>query len=644
MSLRTLKVVLALTMAGFIVAAIYISVLVVERQGALRQISRYNAAWEANQAASEFNRFEQRLSEFAIAGSSVDKEEVELRYEILLGRAKLLNESSFHALLQYNPDHQDTIHALDQTLTVIKPLIDDLHRPGAPQQVLEILKPLETKLGQLASVAHNFGAELVAKDQQELIRLHWIFSSIAIGLILLGVLLILLLSRHIRLLGRAHQELNNLAHRDALTGLPNRAVLREELEVALSSGIGKDHTVSVSYLDLDRFKDINDSFGHEMGDRLLVAVAERLQNCVEFNQEERSRVVITRLGGDEFAILQMDVRNPDERAELAANIVEALRKPFSIEGQEIYIGTSIGIALAQNGVTSSQILKHADMALYQAKADGRDTYRFFEPEMDEQLQARRLLESDLRKALGNSEFQLFYQPQVNIQKNEIVGFEALLRWHHPERGPVPPVEFIPIAEDTGMISLLGDWVIEQACREASTWTKRGNVAVNLSPVQFRNGNLVQSVRRALELSGLAPDRLELEITESVLLQDNETTIATLHQLRNLGVQIAMDDFGTGYSSLSYLRSFPFDKIKIDQSFVRGLSTRADCLAIVRSIATLGADLGMPTVAEGVETEDQLLQIRAAGCTEVQGYYFGRPKPAQELVHTLDACRSMTEVA
>jgi predicted signal transduction protein with EAL and GGDEF domain len=279
-----------------------------------------------------------------------------------------------------------------------------------------------------------------------------------------------------------------------------------------------------------------------------------------------------------------------------------------------------------------QLLKRADLALYCAKADGRGTCRFFEAEMDAQLHARRALEMDLRKALANGEFELFYQPQVNITTREVTGYEALLRWPHPERGLVPPSEFIPVAEDTGLIGQLGNWVIQQACREAAAWPSGLNVAVNLSPVQFRNRALVDTVVEALRNSGLPPARLEVEITESVLLQDNETTVAMLHQLRALGVRVALDDFGTGYSSLSYLRSFPFDKIKIDQSFVRELSMRADCLAIVQSITRLGASLRMMTIAEGVETEEQVRQLRAAGCVEAQGYLFGRPMPAQEIAH------------
>jgi diguanylate cyclase (GGDEF)-like protein len=432
---------------------------------------------------------------------------------------------------------------------------------------------------------------------------------------------------------RAESQIAYMAHHDALTDLANRVLFREQMEQALAGAQRQGKAVAILCLDLDRFKDVNDSLGHETGDALLRMVAERLRACV------RSDDIVARLGGDEFAVLQVGVEDPHECASLATRIVDAIGNPYELEGQEIVIGTSVGIALATDeGVSPDQLLKHADLALYRAKADGRSTFRFFEPEMDAQLQARRAMEGDLRKALANREFELYYQPQINIRANEISGFEALLRWRHPERGIISPVEFIPIAEDIGLIATLGEWVIEQACREASSWPNGIKVAVNLSPVQFRFRGLVQSVGRALLQSGLASNRLELEITESVLLQDNDMTIATLHQLRRLGVRIAMDDFGTGYSSLSYLRSFPFDKIKIDQSFVRELSSRADCLAIVQSIASLGANLGMSTVAEGVETEDQFQQIRAAGCTEVQGYYFGRPKPTHELVHTLAALR------
>ena len=624
--LHSLKLGVAIVIGGFILAAVYISVLIVTRQEALQQVARHNTAWEAAQAVSEFTRLEHRVAEFGLPNRRMDKEEIDLRYEILLSRTTMLKEGKVHAVVQRDPDLQDTLINLQEALARIEPLIEDLERPGAVDEVLALMRPLESKLARLASVAVNHATELLREDQQELIRLHWLFSILAATLIVIGIILIGFLYRHIRLLGRAHQEVHLLAHHDVVTGLGNRVLFRQQLEQALAHLKHWGHATAVLYLDLDRFKDVNDSYGHQMGDELLKVVAHRLKASVQDVD------VVTRLGGDEFAILRSGVGRSYECAQLASDIIKTVSEPYNIEGQEIVIGTSIGIAIVSDGnVAPDQLLKQADMALYRAKADGRGMFRFFEPEMDAQFQARRALESDMRKALANREFELFYQPQVNIKANEISGFEALLRWRHPERGMISPAEFIPIAEDIGLISGIGDWIIEQACLDAAAWPGNIKVAVNLSPVQFRNRGLVRSVKQAIARSGLDPRRLELEITETVLLQDNEATVTTLHELRKHGVRIAMDDFGTGYSSLSYLRSFPFDKIKIDQSFVRELSSRADCLVIVQSIASLGTGLGMPTVAEGVETEDQLSQIRAAGCTEAQGYYFGRPKPAGELI-------------
>lgn len=635
MPLRTLKSLLslksgvALVVGGFVLAAAYISMLIVVRQDALQQVSRHNTAWEAAQALSEFTRLEHRLAEFGLPEKRVQKDEVELRYEILLNRATVLKQGKVQSFVQSDRNLQNALQSFYEALVRIEPLIADVERLGVIDEILDILKPLESKLAAVASVAENYSTELVRQDQQELVRLHWLFSALAASLIVFGIVLIGFLYRHIRLLGRAHQEVHLLAHHDVVTGLGNRVLFRQRLEQGLAYVKRTGRATAVLYLDLDRFKDVNDSYGHQMGDELLKVVAKRLRACTQ------ELDVVTRLGGDEFAILRSGVSRYYDCAQLATHIINAVSEPYSIEGQEIVIGTSIGIATAAEGdVPPDQLLKQADMALYRAKADGRGTFRFFEPEMDEQFQARRALETDLRKALANKEFQLFYQPQVNIEANEISGFEALLRWHHPERGMISPAEFIPVAEDIGLISGMGEWVIEQACRDAEAWPNSVKVSVNLSPVQFRNKGLIQSVRRALAQSGLDPQRLELEITETVLLQDNEAILTTLHELRRRGVRIAMDDFGTGYSSLSYLRSFPFDKIKIDQSFVREMSSRADCLVIVQSIAGLGAGLGMPTVAEGVETEEQLLQIRTAGCTEAQGYLFGRPKPVGELSFTI----------
>jgi diguanylate cyclase (GGDEF)-like protein len=619
---------IAAVIGAFILAATYIFVLVVERQNALRLVSRHDATWEAAQGLSELVRLEHRLAEFGDPGTNVDEDEIKLRYEILVNRAQVLSAGAVQNLVQHSPEYLATLHSLEEALVSLDPVIGNPRSPTARQRALDVLKPLEGKLAQLASAAHTHGTRQNEEDQQQLIGLHWLFSSLAAGLVILGIVLINLLNRHVRLLGKAHQELHYLAHHDSLTGLANRALFRKQLEQALASLQPQGSLVALLYLDLDHFKYVNDTFGHEAGDTLLMNVAGRLRSCISAPD------TVARLGGDEFAVVHF-ADTPDDCEAVAARISDAVSSPYDLDGHEIVIGTSIGIALASDRcVSPSQLLKHADMALYRAKAEGRSTLRFFEPDMDAQLQARRAIEADLRKALANDEFELFYQPQIDLQENEICGFEALLRWRHPERGLVSPAEFIPIAEDSGLIVPLGTWVLEQACLEAAKWPETIRIAVNLSPVQFRNKNLVQSVHRALTRSGLDPRRVELEVTESVLLQDNDLTIATLHQLRRFGVQIAMDDFGTGYSSLSYLRSFPFNKIKIDQSFVRELSLRGDCLAIVQSIASLGASLGMSTVAEGVETEDQLLQVRAAGCTQAQGYLFGRPKPVQELAYSL----------
>jgi predicted signal transduction protein with EAL and GGDEF domain len=350
--------------------------------------------------------------------------------------------------------------------------------------------------------------------------------------------------------------------------------------------------------------------------------------------------IVARVGGDEFAIVQVAAEQPRGAIILADRLIETLAKPFDLDGHQVVIGTSIGIALAPlDGLDTDQLIKNADMALYRAKADGRGVFRFFEPEMDAKMQARRTLEIDLRKALAEGEFELFYQPLVNLASNEVSGFEALLRWNHPTRGLVSPSEFIPIAEEMGLIAPLGERILRQACAEAAGWPDDIKVAVNLSPVQFKSKTLALAVTSALASSGLPPHRLELEISESVLLQDNEATLTTLHQLRQLGVRISMDDFGTGYSSLSYLRSFPFDKIKIDQSFVRDLSGKEDSLAIIRAVAGLGRNLGMATTAEGVETREQLGYLRQEGCTEVQGYLFSRPLPARNIIPLLESVRN-----
>jgi diguanylate cyclase (GGDEF)-like protein len=424
---------------------------------------------------------------------------------------------------------------------------------------------------------------------------------------------------------RAEERIAHMARHDALTDLPNRALLRERLEYELKR-VKRGECLAVLCLDLDHFKSVNDTLGHPIGDELLKVVAERLRRCT------REHDTIARLGGDEFAIIMTAMEKPSDAAILSRRVRDSITKPYDLDGHQIVADISIGISVAPVDASEpDQLLKNADMALYGAKADGRGAYRFFEPEMDARMQQRRELEMDLRKALANAEFELYYQPLVDLQNNGITGFEALLRWHHPVRGLISPADFIPIAEETGLIIPLGEWVLRRACEETASWPGDLKVAVNLSPSQLKSKNLVEVVTSALAESGMAATRLQLEITESVLMQNTFATLATLHQLRALGVQIAMDDFGTGYSSLSYLRSFPFDKIKIDRSFIEDLSNGAEPLAIVRAIASLAKSLSMVSTAEGVETLQQLEKLQGVGCTEMQGYVFSQARPAEDIV-------------
>ncbi|MBR1091064.1 EAL domain-containing protein [Bradyrhizobium manausense] len=426
---------------------------------------------------------------------------------------------------------------------------------------------------------------------------------------------------------KAEARIAYMAHHDGLTDLPNREYFQDRLRQALDQAGGK--RVGVLYIDLDLFKNINDSFGHPSGDRVLKEVAERLSSAV------RGANLAARLGGDEFAVILAADVSPNEASACATLLIDTLKAPYEIDGQEMIIGASIGIALSPgDGTTSEELMRNADMALYRAKSDGGGVHHFFEREMDLQAQKRRDMEVDLRRAFANGEFELHYQPLVSIASDRISGFESLLRWRHPDKGMISPAEFIPVAEDIGLITQLGEWVLREACHEAVKWPSDVKVAVNLSPAQFRSRNLVQVVISALAQSGLSPKRLELEITESIFLAETDANLAILHQLRELGVAISMDDFGTGYSSLSYLRSFPFDKIKIDRSFVKDLVQRPDCVAIVRAISGLGRSLNITTTAEGVETEDQLDWLRAEGCNEVQGFLFSAARPAAEIAKLL----------
>ena len=429
---------------------------------------------------------------------------------------------------------------------------------------------------------------------------------------------------------RAEERIAHMARHDALTDLPNRVLLRERLDHELKR-VKRGETLAVLCLDLDHFKSVNDTLGHPIGDELLKLVADRLRGCT------REPDTIARLGGDEFAIIMTQMHQPGDAAALSRRIRDSIIKPYQVDGHQIITDISIGISIAPiDGVEPDQLLKNADMALYGAKGDGRGIYRFFEQEMDKRMKERRGLEMDLRQALNNGEFELHYQPLVNLQTNEITAFEALLRWNHPGRGLISPADFVPIAEETGLIVSIGEWVLRMACKETANWPDQVKVAVNLSPAQLKSKNLVGLVLSALEDSGMRAERLQLEITETMLMQNTFATLGTLHQLRKLGVQIAMDDFGTGYSSLSYLRSFPFDKIKIDRSFIADLSNGAEPRAIVHAVAGLAKCLNMISTAEGVETQQQLDTLQAVGCTEMQGYLFSRARPAGEVMQLFES--------
>jgi diguanylate cyclase (GGDEF)-like protein len=428
----------------------------------------------------------------------------------------------------------------------------------------------------------------------------------------------------------AEAKISHLARYDELTELPNRVNFRDEIERLLAVPHDTDQLSALLFVDLDQFKQVNDTLGHPCGDQLLCAVADRLRAML------RPQDFVARFGGDEFVVFQQNIRSNEEAAHLARRIVDHLSERYKIDNHLVEIGASIGIAMTSPGVSADTLLKNADMALYRAKADGRGTFCFFRDEMAQTVEARRILELDLRKALANEEFELFYQPLINLKTGRIATCEALLRWNHPVRGTVSPIDIIPVAEDMGLIVDLGRWILRKACMECMKWPEGVSVAVNFSPQQFHQRDVLSEVRYALEISGLPAHRLEIEITESSLLRNTQLTHDVLSQLRTIGVKISLDDFGTGYSSLSYLHNFPLQKVKIDRSFLEGIDSDRP-LTLLRGVARLSADLGMSVVVEGIETNEQLELVSADGTvTEAQGYLFSRPVPAVRIRQLLNA--------
>jgi diguanylate cyclase (GGDEF)-like protein len=535
-----------------------------------------------------------------------------------------------HGLCMFSAD--GGIAVMNHRFSEMMNLSDDLmhRRPGASEIVAACVAAgsISAASGQtiLSQIENSQVGDIITTDPNAANSrsLSWKFQPMSGG----GMVV---LAEDITERKIAEARITHLARYDELTALPNRVNFRDEIERLLALSLSSDRLSALLFIDLDQFKQINDTLGHPCGDQLLCAVAQRLRTML------RPDDFVARFGGDEFVVFQQGIKSSDEAADLARRIVDHLSERYQVDNHLVEIGASIGIALTSpSGISADTLLKNADMALYRAKADGRGTFCFFREEMAQTVEARRILELDLRKALANEEFELFYQPLINLKTGRIATCEALLRWNHPVRGTVSPIDIIPVAEDMGLIIDLGRWILRKACMECMKWPEAVSVAVNFSPQQFHQRDVLSEVRYALEVSGLPAHRLEIEITESSLLRNTDSTREVLSQLHSLGARISLDDFGTGYSSLSYLHNFPLQKVKIDRSFLQGIDNDRP-LTLLRGVARLSADLGMSVVVEGVETNEQLELLSAEGTvTEAQGYLFSRPVPAVRIRQLLNA--------
>ncbi|WP_336055993.1 putative bifunctional diguanylate cyclase/phosphodiesterase [Nitratireductor sp. CH_MIT9313-5] len=636
---RYLKAVLIATTLAFAIAAGYLSLIIFEQQKPLSHVSRYDVAWSASQGFNEFIRLFQRVTAYRSNPTPEARDELKLRYEILKGRTQVFGRGFFAEFAAQESFRQQVIARASAAVKQMEPYVANIEEPGSAEAIFDIMQPLEADLVRMSSEAAYFTSVKITEYEQDLLGVHRTFMATALGFILCGLALAGLLAVQNRTLARTQSRLKNanrdlkraatdlahMARHDLLTGLPNRRLLREFLEDGVINGKRVVEDTTVLCLDLDDFKHVNDTLGHPVGDALLQEVAARIKAAVA------DRGIIARLGGDEFIVVIKDM-NVDQSSELAQNLIDSISQPYQIDEHDVVIGVSVGIAQTHgNEVDWDALLSSADSALYSAKAAGRGSFRFFEPEMDVRLQRKRLLELALRTADYEEDFALHYQPIVNLRSGKITTMEVLLRWPNTPLGNVPPDEFIPLAEQSGVIVPLGAWLLRKACSTATLLPSTVNIAVNVSAVQFQRSDIVETVTTVLHETGLEPSRLELEVTETLLLEENSDVHRALRKLRALGIRISLDDFGTGYSSLAYLRKFTFDKIKIDRSFLADMETNAAHRAIIDAIISLTDALGVVSVTEGVETADQLKLVGESGCDEAQGYFFSKPVPEMEML-------------
>lgn len=632
------RILTAIILSLFIVTG-YITYLVHERQSELQKLTRYTDSWSVSQIVSEYMRLEARLSAMGLGVKGSDHDEVRLRLEIMMSQIALLQQGDLGKFIGKDPHRKAIVNSLIDLLDRLDKQLDTM-TTAQLKLMLQEMSTLDGPLTSLASTSLAQDFNLVNLTHDKIQNLYYIYSAISILLIVLCITLGLLMLKQNNTLRRAHVRMKLLAtdlqaskeklqvqnrrlqydaYHDSLTGMPNRLSFWQRLQEVVNQVRPYNGSAVVMLFDLDNFKDVNDTQGHDAGDKLLQDLASRLSFF------RKTSETLYRLGGDEFALVSHDLTE-EMALERARVIREKISQPYQIYDSLIQIGACIGIVISDGESRTDYLYKCADLALYEAKKEGSGNVQVFRPGLLQRQQENKSFEDDLMQALNKGEFRVYYQPIADTMNGEIYGYEALVRWFHPLRGSVPPTEFIPVAEKIGLINQLGEWVLRTACEAAASWSSPLKVSVNVSPVQLMNSSLTDTVVTILRTTGLDPYRLDLEITESDVFNENTRSLEILSQLRELGVQISIDDFGTGYSSLSRLSYFPFDKIKIDRSFVINIPDQKDDLDIVRLIISMGKSLHMRIVAEGVETEEQLQSLRKLGCDLVQGYLIGKPGP------------------